>query len=58
MNEEEELVVHYLACAWNHFVTLPVEHPQDEPEFLHAIHAAQNIVLSRLGRRSINANSN
>ncbi len=56
MNEEEELVVHYLACAWNNFLKLPIEHPDDIPEFRKAIHQAQNIVLARLGRREYNAN--
>ena len=44
-----------LAKAWNEFLKLPAEHGDDTHEFRRAIHAAQNIVLSRPGRREINA---
>lgn len=40
-----------LAQAYNRFVALPVQHHADEAEFVHAIHAAQNIVLARVGLR-------
>jgi hypothetical protein len=42
-----------LAVAWNEFVCLPVEHPDDQLEFRQAIHRAQNIVLSRPTRRAM-----
>jgi len=37
--------------AWNEFRSLEPAHPEDEDEFRRAIHAAENIVLSRLGQR-------
>lgn len=47
-----------LACQlgeiWNLFLQLPNEHADDQAEFRHLIHAAQEKVLSRPGRRDIN----
>lgn len=55
LKPQEAAVAHALADAWNAFLKLPVEHNDDIDEFRRAIHAAQNIVLSRPGRREINA---
>jgi hypothetical protein len=54
VTDEEKAVVLLLAEAWNAFLKLPVEHPDDTAEFRHAIHAAQDRVLSRSGRREMN----
>lgn len=36
-----------LTAAWNSFAKLYVLHPSERDEFMRAIHAAQNIVMSR-----------
>lgn len=43
----EQKVIVSLAKAWNQFLMLPVTHPSDADEFLHAIHQAQNLVYAR-----------
>jgi len=48
---DERVVLETLAEAWNQFVELPVVHPQDQFEFMQAIHRAQNIVMSRVVMR-------
>jgi len=55
MTDDEVLVVHLLADAWNAFCDLPEEHPSDADEFCRAIHAAQDIVLARPARRDLKA---
>ena len=50
----EQAVVLKLADAWNAFVELPLEHVDDHSEFRQIIHAAQDKVLSRAGRRQVN----
>lgn len=47
-------VAEKLGDVWNHFLNLPVQHNSDREEFMRAIHAAQNIVLSRAARRKLN----
>lgn len=37
-----------LVSAWNLFVKLPTLHEWDSVEFMHAIHRAQDIVISRM----------
>lgn len=49
---DEETVLQLLGEAWNKFIKLPVEHHADKAEMTLAIHAAQNIILSRVGLRS------
>lgn len=49
--EENEVMAH-LTRAYNGFLKLPVAHTHDEPEFVLAINAAQNIILARVGLRS------
>jgi hypothetical protein len=53
LTEKELATVEALASAWNCFLKLPIEHPDDQAEFRRAIHCAQNIVLSRPARRSM-----
>lgn len=47
LGEQEQYVINALAIAWNGFLALPERHKWDKVEFLGAIHAAQNIILSR-----------
>ena len=47
LTADERRVVDCLADAWNAFLDLPSEHPDDLGEFRFAIHAAQRIILSR-----------
>ena len=54
LTEAEAAVVYMLAEAWNAYCALPVEHPMEPDEFCRAIHAAQDKVLARPGRRAIN----
>jgi hypothetical protein len=53
MTAEEKAVIDRLADAWNSFLKLQSEHPDDLLEFRQAIHRAQNIVLSRPTRRTL-----
>ncbi len=55
MTSAETGVVHALAAAWNAYLKLPIEHPDDQAEFRGLIHAAQDKVLGRVGRRQINS---
>lgn len=54
LTDEERAVANALATAWNLFLKLPIEHGDDQTEFRHSIHHAQDIVLARPGRREIN----
>ena len=54
VSEGERKVVHLLAQAWNAFLELPNEHPDDCGDFRFTIRRAQGHVLMRLGRRQIN----
>lgn len=51
---EEQEVVSLLGEAWNAFLKLPKEHPDEHSEFRHAIHTAQNMILARSGTRELN----
>lgn len=53
MNEEEKKVLGLLGEAYMAFARLPVLHPADQGEFVHAVHAAQNIVLARGSLRAM-----
>lgn len=50
----EHKVLNLLIAAWNAFVLLPIEHGDDLDEFRQAIHAAQEKILARPGRRFLN----
>ncbi len=54
MTDEEKEIVESLGRVWNAFVALPVEHDMDAVEFCRIIHAAQEKVLARSGRREMN----
>ncbi|HGM8127808.1 TPA: hypothetical protein ACKQAT_004973 [Pseudomonas aeruginosa] len=47
-------MVDLLAQAWNSYLKLPVEHQAEAAEFCRAIHACQDMVLARCGRRALN----
>lgn len=51
ITNDELNVLAYLGDAFSAFQKLPVLHPSDMHEFIHAIHAAQNIILARVGYR-------
>lgn len=53
-NDQERKVVKHLVDAWNSFLALPIEHNDDIDEFRRSIHAAQEKILARPGRRAIN----
>lgn len=53
ITDAEREVLSATAEAWNTFLTLPVEHPDDLAEFRHALHALQRIVLTRPTRRAL-----
>lgn len=55
MSDREQFVVGLLAGVWNEYLKLPAEHPMEQQEFCSAIHACQDKVLARAGRRAINA---
>lgn len=55
MTEREQFIAGLLAGVWNEFLKLPVEHPMEQQEFCSAIHACQDKVLARAGRRAINS---
>lgn len=51
LTDDERAVIDALAEAWNRYVTLPIEHDDDQDEFRRAIHAANAKVMMRPGRR-------
>jgi hypothetical protein len=53
LTDAETGVVNALTAAWNAYIGLPVEHPDDQREFSFAIHAASAKVLMRPARRSL-----
>lgn len=53
MDEAEREVLRLLGEAAVKFAKLPGLHPSDRPEFVIAIHAAQNIVLARGALRAL-----
>jgi hypothetical protein len=55
LTDQERAVSDALSAAWNAYLLLPIEHPDDQDEFRRAIHAASAKVLMRPGRRQINA---
>jgi hypothetical protein len=48
----EKLVVRLLAEAWNAYLALPVEHPNEREEFMQGVHRCQDIVAVRVARRA------
>lgn len=47
LTDKENKIVEILGTAWNEFLQLNPIRQDDKDEFRTAIHAAQNIVLSR-----------
>lgn len=54
LTEQESKIVRMLGEVWNEYMKLPKEHPMEQQEFCAAIHACQEKVLSRCGRRALN----
>ena len=48
--EEKEILGH-LASAWDKFSALEQKHPDDNSDFLRAIHQAQQLIALRVARR-------
>jgi hypothetical protein len=55
LTTRERAVIDKLVEAWNLFLELPAEHPDDTLEMRLAIHAAQVLILQRPARREINS---
>jgi hypothetical protein len=55
ITDDEIRITEMLGRVWNEYLVLPVEHPMDRDEFCRAIHACQDMVLSRSGRREMNS---
>ena len=53
LTAEEVAVANQLTAAYNAFLALPVENPDDQREFGAAIHMASAKVLMRPARRSL-----
>lgn len=53
VTEHEAKLAQMLGDVWNEYLKLPKEHPNEQGEFCAAIHACQNIVLSRSGCRQL-----
>ena len=51
LTDAEKAVLNDLASAWNRFVDLGDHCSWDKQEFMHAIHAAQSIIGTRVARR-------
>ena len=50
---QETMCLDLLGMAWNVFGELPTQHGCDTAEMAFAIHAAQHIILARVGRRAL-----
>lgn len=55
LTSDEDDVLNALAAAWNAFLRLPIEHPDQQTEFRQAIHAIQSQILARPTRRDLEA---
>jgi hypothetical protein len=55
LSDDERRLTLLLAEVWDLFMSLPVEHPMDRDEFCRGVHQLQDKVLSRPGRRQVNA---
>lgn len=51
LTSTEKEVLNALVEAWNRFLLLSVDHPNERREFLSAIHRAQALVAVRVARR-------
>lgn len=48
---EEKSIINHLVNAWNIYVKLPKQHPDDIDEFRRSIHSAQQLIAIRGVRR-------
>jgi hypothetical protein len=47
LTEDEQKLINDISKVWNSFISLPVLHSADKPDFCNGIHVLQRIVLSR-----------
>ncbi len=47
LTDQETEVLQKLTAAWNAFVELPIEHPDQLDEFRHAFHDLQRQIMVR-----------
>jgi hypothetical protein len=47
LTAQEQELLRLTSDVWNAFLLLPRQHPDDQTEFRHALHALQRIVLAR-----------
>jgi len=55
LTSEEQRVLNLLVEAWEAFQELPEQHPEHALEFMHAIRAAQRLVITRSVARATGA---
>lgn len=53
MTDAETRALEALAQAWNAFMELPAEHPDDVTEFRHGIHRLEEKIMARPTRRQM-----
>jgi hypothetical protein len=53
MTPEEKAVYEHLVLAYNSFIALPQSHPDDKFDFGDGIRQLQNLMLSRVGARTV-----
>mgnify|MGYP003386792226 CR=1 len=51
LTDAEKAVINHLAGAWNTWMLLDNNHPDDNFDFRQAIHRLQDLVASRVARR-------
>lgn len=56
LTEQEIKVLDHLGSAWNEFLKLPQQHPDDREEFIHHLHICQRTIGIR-GVRIMNGES-
>ena len=58
LTDKEHATMKRLQQAWNAFIELPIDHPDEQAEFRHGIHALQNAIMARPTARLINEEIN
>lgn len=53
LKAEEHRLAQMLGDVWNAYLELPIEHPCEREEFCRAIHACQDMILSRPAIRAM-----
>jgi hypothetical protein len=51
LTSAERELLEALGDCWNAFCRLPPGHPSEAPEFQHAVHALQHLVMARVTAR-------